>query len=166
MELLPCNKCPRKVVNARFFTFCAKSSWLQLSYSATRVFSKKYQIRLIFSAKHFPDNLHFSFSISAKPQQGFPVVRSSHLLILTAANMKQLISHVNTFAILSSIFAPQECLQNIETNTQKKLEHCCVIPDKVKLASTGRIAPVCSGGVREGASYLFGGKYIFVRVRE
>ena len=120
MELLPCNKCPPKVVNARFFTFCAKSSRLQLSFSATRVFSKKYQIRLIFSAKHFPDNLHFSFSISAKPQQGFPVVRSSHLLILTAANMKQLISHVNAFAILSSIFAPQECLQNIETNTQKK----------------------------------------------
>ena len=121
MELLPCNKCPPKDVNARFFTFCAKSSRLQLSYSATRVFSKKYQIRLIFSAKHFPDNLHFSFSISAKPQQGFPVVRSSHLLILTAANMKQLISHVNAFAILSSIFAPQECLQNIDTNTQKKL---------------------------------------------
>ena len=62
MELLPYNKCPPKVVNARFFIFCAKSFRLQLSFSATHVFSKKYQIRLIFSENtsrttcisHFP----------------------------------------------------------------------------------------------------------------
>ena len=61
---------------------------------------------------------------------------------------------------------PKNVCKILKQIRKKKLEHCCVIPDKVKLASTGRIAPVCSGGVREGASYLFGGKYIFVRVRE
>ena len=41
---------------------------------------------------------------------------------------------------------PKNVCKILKQIRKKKLEHCCVIPDKVKLASTGRIAPVCSGG--------------------
>ena len=165
MELLPCNKCPPKVVNARFFIFCAKSFRLQLSFSATHVFSKKYQIRLIFSENtsrttcisHFPflQNHNKDFQLSD------PVICWSWQLQIWS-NFFHTLTHLQFYLQ----YLPKNVCKILKQIRKKKLEHCCVIPDKVKLASTGRIAPVCSGGVREGASYLFGGKYIFVRVRE
>ena len=59
MELLPCNKYPPKVVNARFFIFCSKSFRLQLSFAATHMFSKKIPNTADFFGKTLPGQLAF-----------------------------------------------------------------------------------------------------------
>ena len=50
------------------------------------------------------------------PGTGIP----AHPWILTAANMKQLLSHINAFAILSSIFAPKNVCKILKQIRQEK----------------------------------------------